>query len=286
MFDGKKFLGLADYRHIVQSNPHRIFADLLPKPPVPGVKIDTNLEEANKLIKKYQVNALPVFDSQGSFSGIISRESLLNTVRKKYHNILKLNEKIEGLLRDINRELDLQSILNIALQNTLELLNVHTGWVFLYNESDKKTQIVAWANLPPLYRQNKMQVLQGNCACQRKILEKKEETAIVCLECERSQKIGSKLKYHLTIPLTCHDKTLGIMNLASQKAITLCREELHVLSTMGKSLGIAIMNAQSFQKLKAEHKFTQKAYQQFVENSPNPIFFRSSRDYFDLESCL
>jgi PAS domain S-box-containing protein len=215
---------------------------------------DTPIEEVSRVLDKHPGSALPVFDSNKSFIGVVTQESLLHVLLQKHDHLLKLTQQMKSVVQEINRTRDLRLLLRVALRKTLDMMGLKTGWIFLFDEEGSRPRLVAHVNLPKQYSKERQAALRGSCTCQQKILRQKEKLPILCLKCERSENLGLELKYHITIPLLCVGRPLGLMNLASQEAPVISNEEITLLTTLGKNIGTAIMNAQSFRKLEAERQ--------------------------------
>ncbi len=254
VFENSNFLGLVDFKDILHSNPERIFADLLPGPSTPAVMEDTPIEEVSRVLDKHPGSALPVFDSNNAFIGVVTQESLLHVLLQKHDHLLTLTQRMKSVVQEINRTRDLRLLLRVALRKTLDMMGLQTGWIFLFNEEGSKARLLAHVNLPGQYLKERKAALQESCMCQQKILRQKEDFTVLCLKCERGETLGLECKYHITIPLLCFGRPLGLMNLASHEAPLVSNEEKTLLTTLGKNIGTAIMNVQSFRKLEAKRK--------------------------------
>ncbi|MFQ5708655.1 MAG: PAS domain S-box protein, partial [bacterium] len=254
VFENSTFLGLVDFKDILTCNPQRIFADLLPEPQAPPVQDDTPVQEVSRLLDRYRGNALPVLDKKSSFIGVISRDSLLYVLLQKHQHLLKLTKNVKDIVQTVNAVLDLKSMLRVALRKTLEMMGLKTGWLFLYNEEASMARLVTHVNLPRKYLKDHHALLRESCLCQSEVLNKKNEATVLCLKCVRGEKVTSDLKWHISIPLVSLAKPLGVMNLACRQEPCISNEELNLLTTLGKSIGTAIMNTQSFHKLEAERE--------------------------------
>jgi len=81
-------------------------------------------------------------------------------LRQRNHELSILNSIAQAL----NRSLDLDEALNSALAQVADLLELHTGWVWLLKEEGDQPYLAAAQNLPPgLVR--RPQLMEGSCYC-------------------------------------------------------------------------------------------------------------------------
>jgi diguanylate cyclase (GGDEF)-like protein/PAS domain S-box-containing protein len=73
------FRGLVTRRDIAE-HPGRIFADILPLSPLPGIAPDTPLAEVRALMDRHRAEALAVVDASGELRGAVTRASLLTAL--------------------------------------------------------------------------------------------------------------------------------------------------------------------------------------------------------------
>jgi two-component system, NarL family, sensor kinase len=169
-------------------------------------------------------------------------------LRKRNHELSILNSIAQAL----NRSLDLDEALNNALAQVADLLELHTGWVWLLKEADGQPYLAAAQNLPPGLVK-RPQLMEGSCYCldtyQAGDLEGAANVNVVT--CSRLKKLvhdSNGLRYHASIPLYAHGKKLGVMNVASTDWRELSPEDLRLLYTIGDLLSIAVERARLFNK--------------------------------------
>jgi two-component system NarL family sensor kinase len=169
-------------------------------------------------------------------------------LRRRNHELSILNSIAQAL----NRSLDLDEALNNALAQVADLLELHTGWVWLLKEGDGEPYLAAAQNLPPGLVK-RPQLMEGTCYCldtyQAGDLDGAANVNVVT--CSRLKKLvrdSNGLRYHASIPLYAHGKKLGVMNVASTDWRELSPEDLRLLYTIGDLLSIAIERARLFNK--------------------------------------
>ncbi len=148
------------------------------------------------------------------------------------------------IARYLNKEFSLHSALRMALEKTVELLHLETGWIWLLQEDDKTVYLAASFNLPPALSRYPER-LSGRCFCIDKYLADgiSEAQNISEIRCTRLHDITSGtrgLKFHATIPITIQGRKVGLINLVSKETQELQEEQLIVLNSISELISIAI----------------------------------------------
>jgi DNA-binding CsgD family transcriptional regulator len=148
------------------------------------------------------------------------------------------------IARYLNKEFSLHSALRKALEKTVELLHLETGWIWLVQEDNKTVYLAASFNLPPALSRYPER-LSGRCFCIDKYLTDgiSEAQNISEIMCTRLHDITSGtrgLKFHATIPITIQGRKVGLINLVSKETQELQEEQLVVLNSISELISIAI----------------------------------------------
>lgn len=144
----------------------------------------------------------------------------------------------------LNKEFSLPSALRKALEKTVEILDIETGWFWLTEPDNKSVYLAASYNLPPALS-NHPERLSGWCYCIKQYLSDDIDQAMNISEitCSRLKDIttGTKdLKFHATIPIITNGQKVGLMNLLSKESRQLDEKELAILNTISELIGTAI----------------------------------------------
>ncbi len=174
------------------------------------------------------------------------QENINETLRRRNRELSILNSIAEAL----NRSVDLDQALQAALSKAAELLDLKTGWVWLLSEESGETYLAAAQNLPPGLANNP-ELMQGSCYCldTYKAGDLDGAANVNVITCSRLKKLvdgTAGLRYHASIPLYAHGKSLGVLNLASADWRELTADDLRLLYTLGDLLSIAIERARLF----------------------------------------
>ncbi len=157
---------------------------------------------------------------------------------------------LNAIAQALNREVDLDRALQVALAQVADLLDLQTGWIWLLHEETQAAYLAAALNLPPALADNPER-MEGWCYCldtyQKGDLEGAANVNVVT--CSRLKNLvdgTDGLRYHASIPLYAHDKKLGVLNVASTDWRQLSPDDLRLLYTVGDLVSIAIERARLF----------------------------------------
>ncbi len=109
IYDGNEFYGVAPLKAALMKNPQRIFADLLPREPLPVIPSCTTIQALGHLFASMPIDAVSVVDEDGAFIGVVSEDSLLRSLLEETQNRLdemsrlikpNLEEKIKVYARE------------------------------------------------------------------------------------------------------------------------------------------------------------------------------------------
>lgn len=144
----------------------------------------------------------------------------------------------------LNKEFSLSSALRKALEKTVQVLHLETGWIWLVQGDVKSVYLAASYNLPPALSDHPER-LSGWCFCIEKYLSDDMDKArnISEITCSRLKNIRSganDLKFHATIPITIEGRKIGLINLLSRETQQLDEKQLAILNTISELVGIAI----------------------------------------------
>lgn len=161
---------------------------------------------------------------------------------------------LHAIAARLNQEMVLEKALDITLQQTVELLELGSGWIWLFPpETNLPPYLASTFNLPPVFLE-KPELLSGAtyCYCLERYQNEQLDEAMNIHEitCTRLKDLteGTRgLRYHASIPLQTKQTSLGILNVASPALQKLSDEKLRLLYTIGDMLSIAIQRARLFE---------------------------------------
>jgi two-component system NarL family sensor kinase len=173
-------------------------------------------------------------------------ESDTEKLKRRNRELSILNAIAEAL----NREVDLNRALEVALAQVAKLLDLRTGWIWLLREDTGDSYLAATLNLPPALA-NAPQRMEGSCYCLDTFRAGDLDGAanlnvVTCSRLKWLEDGTGGLRYHASIPLYAHGKQLGVLNVASPDWRQLSAADLRLLYTVGDLVSIAVERARLF----------------------------------------
>ena len=159
---------------------------------------------------------------------------------------------LHAIAEALNREVDLDSALHVALARVLELFNLKTGWIFLMDQDTSEMYLAAYQNLPPGLK-SEPERMRGTCYCLDTYRDgtmggAANVSIITCTRLKNLLEGTDGLRFHASIPLYERGKKLGILNVVSSDWQELSEDDLHLLYTVGELVSMAIQRARLFSR--------------------------------------
>lgn len=171
---------------------------------------------------------------------------------------------LNKIFETLNQSLNLQEALDAALEQTVALLGLETGWIFLYHPHTARFTVEATEHLPPgmVYPGP---VWEGGCNCQSLSRKGKLTEAVNEVKCSRLQEAREAhtetrgLRVHGSVPLRSGKRQLGILNVASASWERFSDTDLALLGAIGEQMGVTIERALLHEQLKSQRVSEQAA---------------------------
>ena len=169
------------------------------------------------------------------------------TLAQHNRELVILNQIAEAL----NRSLQLDEALHTTLQLVTELFAMRTAWIWLLRP-DGAWDLSASLHLPPVLIANP-QAMEGPCYCLDtfKSGDLAGAANINVVTCSRLKHVidgTDGLRYHASVPLYAHGRSIGVLNVASNDWRQLSPADLRLLHTIGDLVSIAIERTQLFER--------------------------------------
>jgi two-component system, NarL family, sensor kinase len=155
------------------------------------------------------------------------------------------------LLKDIaellNKGTDILTVLSEVLKKLLHVTGLHTGWIFLIDDSGTY-ELAAKENLPPaLLERDCAPMCHGKCWCIGKYRDGRLDKATNIIECKRLEEAiewqrGETygLTHHATVPLKAGNEKFGLLNIGSPSKTHFDTDELALLESVALQIGTAL----------------------------------------------
>jgi signal transduction histidine kinase len=141
---------------------------------------------------------------------------------------------------------EVPQILDIALEEILDRLDLNAAWIFTGDEQEGKLNLVASRGVSPAYLDEVRQHGLGECLCPEVFWSGHRMQARNTTQCPRMPAIIAGLAApvaHACIPLKFEGATKGVLNVAARPGEQFSEEELRFLETLGHQIGLAVERA-------------------------------------------
>jgi len=168
-----------------------------------------------------------------------ARENRQRDRQVRYFATLKV------IAETLNNGVSLRQTFESTLPLVIELLQLHTGWLFLYDQQGAFT-IASYHELPPALSYPGP-AWDDTCECQRLARSGALHATAQVVECSRLRDAtGDRqgLAYHASVPLVKGDRLLGIMNVATPQWDVFTPQDIEILSAIGHQIATAIERTQ------------------------------------------
>ncbi|HEU65201.1 MAG TPA: GAF domain-containing protein, partial [Chloroflexi bacterium] len=184
-----------------------------------------------------------------------------NKAEEYYHSLLALS-RISAAISGL-RELD--TILRIGLDNVLSIMNGTVGGIMLLDELSQTLSYRVYHGLSDKYAEEMRLKLGEGIAGKVAQSGRAELLEDISLEPDaaRLNLISSEgLKAFISVPLRAKDNVLGVMNVASHVPHHFTTEDVHLLHSIGDQLGIAVEQAELYERLRKARERLRKLARQ------------------------
>jgi two-component system NarL family sensor kinase len=152
---------------------------------------------------------------------------------------------LNALANRLSHPLGVDRALASALDTLGELLELETGWAWLWSDATSTAELAATRNLPPELLDHPELMQGSDCYCLTTYAagDLRGAANVNVVGCSRLRKLVSDsrhLRCHASVPLYVDDRRLGILNVASPDWRELTPDELNLLSTVGALVSLAI----------------------------------------------
>lgn len=151
---------------------------------------------------------------------------------------------LKVIAETLNNGVSLRQTFESTLPLVIELLQLHTGWLFLFDQGSFTN--VASYQLPPALAYPGS-AWDDPCECQRLARSGDLHAAAQVVECSRLRDAtGDRqgLAYHASVPLVKGDRLLGILNVATPQWDVFTPQDIEILSAIGHQIATAIERTQ------------------------------------------
>jgi len=163
---------------------------------------------------------------------------------------------------------DLDAILGVGLESTLDIMNGTIGEILLIDENTQELSRFVHRGLSKEFVENVRlslgEGITGSVAQSGKAVLLEEISADTRVA-HRELVMAEGLKAYICVPLRARDKVLGVLNVVSRIPRKFTSSDMHLLYAIGDQLGIAVEHARLYERLrKARERLRKLARQNLV----------------------
>lgn len=162
---------------------------------------------------------------------------------------------INQVMLAAEREADIHDVLYAVLQNTIEVMNLQTGWVYLRDPERDTFHLASWYHVPVELEEALLhQTTDTLCSCQQALVDG-------CLADDASVRACHRLSlwaqaghgsHHITVPIEARGQRYGVMNLLYAQEPGPNEDDQDLLAAIGTQISEIVANA--WLRLKLEEK--------------------------------
>lgn len=204
--------------------------------------------------------ASPVRDSQGNITEVVElmrdvteTRRLEQQIREAHQHLLALN----AIASTLSTSLDLDTVLNSALDKVLELMKGDTGGILLLDEESQTLSYRVYRGLSEEFVKGIAGLRLGE-GIAGKAAQLGEPIYVDNISEDprltRSVVIKEGLRAFASVPLQSKNKVLGVMNITSHSIRRFTPEDIQLLHSIGNQIAIAIENARLYNEVQRKEQ--------------------------------
>jgi signal transduction histidine kinase len=152
----------------------------------------------------------------------------------------------------VTRSLELEQILDSALDGILQVTQVEMGFIYLVESGGQDLVLTAQRGVPPELadRYNRLRVGETLCG------QVAETGKLLVVDDLHQQKQGTGLavaagmRSFAAVPLVSRDRVVGVMDLADSRAARISSQDVECLTSVGNAVGVAVENAYLYRSMR------------------------------------
>jgi signal transduction histidine kinase len=229
---------------------------LLTRPVLELVDVTRQVGEGNLDVRAHPLMADEVGELTHAFNAMTEnlQASHADLVRR-----LRELAILNATAKAISSTLDLDEMLQAALVKVLEEMNLQAGWVFLEDlASPVVLRLAAQEGLSMAFAHEEATRELGDCVC-AEVLQSGMALVVedICRQCSRldEQTIRAEnLSCHVSVPLFSRNRVIGVLNVASKESLFFSQEDIALLGSIGRQIGVAAENARLWEEVKEKEE--------------------------------
>ncbi|MFC1905411.1 GAF domain-containing protein [Chloroflexota bacterium] len=204
--------------------------------------------------------ASPIFDGSGNVTAVVelmrditTAKTMESRVSEAYQSLLALNT----IASAVSQSLDLGTVLNTALEKTLEIMKLNTGCILLWDETRQSLCYKVHHGLSDGYVQTQFCSLGDGIAGQ---VAKTGKAIIVegisagARDINYALSLAEGLQTIASVPLFFGERVLGVLSIATRETRKFSSQDIQLLESIAAQIAIAVENAKLHQEVQRKEE--------------------------------
>lgn len=212
----------------------------------------------NKKERYLDIIASPIINSDGKVTAVVelmrdvtAAKELELKIIEAHQNLLALNT----IATAVSQSLDLDTVLNTALEKTLEIMKLNTGCILLWDEAKQVLCYRVHQGLSEDYVKMQFCSLGGGIAGR---VAKSGEAILIEEISPDADDVDYKftfaegLRAVASVPLVSKEKILGVLSIASREIRKFSSQDIQLLGSIAAQIAIAVESAKLHKEVQRE----------------------------------
>ncbi len=232
----------------------------------------STLHEMAKQVASGNLNArAPVWSNDEIGDVAVAINTMTDHLVATQNDLARTNRHLDAINRVMlaaEREDDIHDVLYAILENTISIMALQTGWIYLRDPERDYYHLASWYGVPSSLESHLMHEQSAPCCfCQTALVSNLLSPEASIQRCDRLQdkEIIDSLDKHITIPIQARDQNFGVMNLLCAPDHALAEDDLNLLSDIGAQISEIVANAWLRLKLAEKELSRQALLESLVE---------------------
>ena len=178
---------------------------------------------------------------------------------------------ISTIAEAVNRSVELEYVLQSALDKATELLNTRFGWIYLPEDDGLVMKSSRGTSKDFVHLPTNSVIPVSTWLHQPRVQSERITDSIGHID-EELKELG--IQFWASIPLSSKDVVLGVLVVAGNEFDMFTPKQAELMEAFGNQISVALNNAQLFDRLRR----SEQLYFDLFENSPD-IYFSITRDH-------
>jgi signal transduction histidine kinase len=152
----------------------------------------------------------------------------------------------------VTRSLELEQILDSALEGILQVTQVEMGFIYLVESGGQDLVLTAQRGVPPELADQYNRLRVGETLCGQVAETGKLLVVNDLLQVKQGAglAVAAGMRSFAAVPLVSRDRVVGVMDLADSRAARISSQDVECLTSVGHAVGVAVENAYLYRSMR------------------------------------